>query len=113
GRLAVYDVDAAREAENWRLLSAYGRNGSNSPVQGSSADLTKRAMYLAWQRFKGHDVQIVNVVHDEIVIEMDESIAEWAALQLKEAMEQAGREYITVIPCPVEVMIADNWSQKK
>jgi DNA polymerase I-like protein with 3'-5' exonuclease and polymerase domains len=93
-------------------LAAIARNGSNSPIQGSSADLTKRAMYLAAERFEGHDVFLVNVVHDEIVCECDERIAEWAAEQLKQAMEQAGREFLTVVDCPVDVHIGDSWAEK-
>lgn len=126
GRLAKFDSKRlyamqkrAEQDRDYRLvkelkgkLGAISRNGSNSPIQGTSADLTKRAMKLVYDRLRGLDAWIVNVVHDEIVVECAEEIASMVAQILKEEMERAGSEFLTVVTCPIDVHIADSWAEK-
>ncbi|MEA3265997.1 MAG: DNA polymerase, partial [Candidatus Fermentibacteria bacterium] len=66
-------------------------------------------LYVA---LKGTDTFIVAVIHDEIVLECDESIAEETALLLKNTMEEAGARYMKDVPAVAEASIADNWAGK-
>lgn len=111
GRLTRFDIQRAKFEDNWAMLKAFGRNGINMPIQGSSADMLKRAIYLLGNRLAGTTSHTVNYVHDEIVVECDdtpEAIA-FTSAALKESMEAAGREFLTLVDCPVDVVVADRW----
>lgn len=84
----------------------------NTPVQGTAADILKNALGMLYVALKGTDTFIVAVIHDEIVLECDESIAEETALLLKNTMEEAGARYMKDVPAVAEASIADNWAGK-
>ena len=100
-----------------RVKTIYGRtiavnkltNALNAPVQGSGADLLK----LAAVRFrnlckeKNIDAQIVNLVHDEIVVEVSADHLNRAKELLKRAMENSALELIGEFSTPVEVEVVD------
>lgn len=68
------------------------REGSNAPIQGGSADMTKLALLKASQRLNRQRSVLLLCVHDEIVAEADDDYAEEAATIIKECMEEAGYE---------------------
>jgi len=53
----------------------------------------------------------VNTVHDEVVLEAPEALAEETAQVVKEEMEKAGKVYLKDLPCVAEVTVADYWSK--
>lgn len=61
----------------------------NSPIQGTSADITKIAMNKAAAHFLKKDVHMVLQVHDSIVCECPDSLAEETARELSAVMESA------------------------
>ena len=63
----------------------------NTPVQGTAADITKKALALLPQGLADTGAQIIGMVHDEIILEVPEGVADDAAAILKETMIQAGR----------------------
>jgi DNA polymerase I-like protein with 3'-5' exonuclease and polymerase domains len=84
----------------------------NTPVQGTAADIAKKALGMlvpAAIELKGH---IVATVHDEILLEVPEELAEKAAFILKSIMEKAGGIYIKQVPIIAETTIADSWAEK-
>ncbi len=105
GRLARFNFDP----EDRQAASLAQRNGKNSPVQGSSADIIKRALRLLHDRLKGTGAQVVNVVHDEVVVECPEEGAEGFARVVEEAMCDAGQEYVKAVPVKVESAVTDEW----
>jgi DNA polymerase-1 len=52
---------------------------------------------------------IVNIVHDEIVVEADANETEAIAKKVEDAMCQAGEEYVKKVPVKVETEVADEW----
>jgi DNA polymerase-1 len=56
--------------------------------------------------------RIIGAVHDEIILEVPEKMAEGFAVILKETMIQAGKAYLSKVPVEVEVTVADNWAEK-
>lgn len=80
-------------------------------THNSSADILKRALHLLQKEISGTSARLVNIVHDEIVVEADASEAESAADKLEKAMCAAGEEYISLVPVKVDVKIADEWSK--
>ncbi len=84
----------------------------NTPVQGSAADILKNALGMLHVVLKNTDTSIIAVIHDEIVLECDESEAEETALLLKNTMEEAGSRYMKDVPVVAEASIADSWAEK-
>lgn len=105
GRLFRFNFDP----EDKQAASTAQRNGKNSPIQGSSADIIKRALRLLHDRLRGTSARIVNVVHDEIVVETDAAEAEETARTVEEAMCAAGEEYVRKVPVKVESSVSDEW----
>lgn len=85
------------------------RYGVNMPIQGTSADILKRALRLLHDEIRGTSAKLINIVHDEIVVETDAADAEETANKLTNAMSKAGAEFITRVPIKVDVHIADAW----
>jgi DNA polymerase I-like protein with 3'-5' exonuclease and polymerase domains/intein/homing endonuclease len=107
GRLFRFNFDP----DDKQAASLAQRNGKNSPIQGSSADIVKRALRLLHDQLHGTDTFIVNVVHDEIVVETSATDAEETAKTVEAAMCAAGEEYVKKVPVKVEYKIADEWAK--
>lgn len=105
GRLFRFNFDP----EDRQASSLAHRGGKNSPIQGSSADIIKRAMRLLHDRLKGTGAAIVNVVHDEIVVECAADEADEMAEVVRQAMCDAGEEYVKAVPVKVEAAVTDEW----
>ncbi|MDQ3746910.1 MAG: DNA polymerase, partial [Acidobacteriota bacterium] len=92
------------------LDSDTGRFIANGIVtHNSSADIIKRALRLLHDRLRGTGNSLVNVVHDEIVVETDADGAAETARTVEEAMCAAGEEYVKKVPVKVEAKVADEW----
>ncbi len=81
------------------------------PIQGSSADILKRALRILHDQISGTSAKLVNIVHDEIIVEADADEAEQVAEKLDRAMCAAGEEYIKKVPVKVDVTISDEWTK--
>ena len=51
-------------------------------------------------------------MHDEIILEVPEKMADDAAVILRETMIQAGKAYLFKVPVEVEVTIGETWAEK-
>ena len=107
GRLVRFNFDASDRQQ----ISMTQRNGKNAPIQGTSADILKRALRLLKDDLRDTSAKIVNIVHDEIVVEVDESEAESIAEKVERAMCVAGEEYLQTVPVKVESQIACEWTK--
>jgi DNA polymerase I-like protein with 3'-5' exonuclease and polymerase domains len=87
------------------------RNGKNAPIQGTSADILKRALRLLNDELRDTSAKIVNIIHDEIVVEADEGEAQTVAAKVERAMTAAGEEYVHSVPVTVESHISSQWSK--
>lgn len=105
GRLVRFRYDE----QDRQQISMTKRNGKNTPIQGTSADILKRALRLLRDELRGTNAQIVNIIHDEIVVEADAAQAQDVAVKVERAMVAAGEEYVKTVPVKVETEIADEW----
>ena len=105
GRLVRFRYDE----QDRQQISMTKRNGKNTPIQGTSADILKRALRLLRDELRGTNAQIVNIIHDEIVVEADAGEAQEVARKVERAMCAAGEEYVKTVPVKVETEIADEW----
>src|SRR5438034_8286427 len=105
GRLVRFRFDE----KDRQQISMTQRNGKNTPIQGTSADILKRALRLLQGELSNTNARIVNIIHDEIVVETDADEAEEIAKRVERAMCLAGEEYLKSVPVKVETEIADEW----
>lgn len=105
GRLARFRFDP----EDRQSVSLAERNGKNSPIQGSSADILKRALRILHDDLRGTSACLVNVIHDEIVVEADANEADNVCKILEKGMIAAGEEYVRKVPIKVDAQVADEW----
>jgi len=85
------------------------RAAKNHPIQGTNADILKRALALLFERLPDN-IHVVLTVHDEIVMEAPVGSLEYAESLLKECMMDACREFLkrVVVPEP-DVLVAEYW----
>ena len=84
----------------------------NSPVQGTAADIIKRALVDLGPQLVDTRAQMVACVHDEIILEVEEEQALKAQQILQRVMVAAGQHYLTDVPVVVEAFMADSWAKK-
>ncbi|WP_130832817.1 DNA polymerase I [[Erwinia] mediterraneensis] len=87
------------------------RAAINAPMQGTAADIIKRAMIDvdAWIQQQGNDdVRMIMQVHDELVFEIRADRVEAASQQIRHLMENSMK---LDVPLQVEVGVGDNWDQ--
>jgi len=106
GRSAVLKFDR----EDKQKYNAARRLGRNFGVQGTGADILKRALYLLRNQIiaLGLRATVVNIVHDEIVVETYDD-ARYVANIVESVMIEAGTEYLDPIPCVVGIKIGSTW----
>jgi DNA polymerase I-like protein with 3'-5' exonuclease and polymerase domains len=85
----------------------------NTPVQGTSADITKKALGLLPHRLADTGARIIGTVHDEIILEVTEKMTKDAAAILRATMIEAGKIYLSRLPVEVEVTIGETWAEKQ
>lgn len=98
------------ESDRQQIASAK-RYGVNMPIQGTSADILKRALRLLHDDIRGTSARLVNIVHDEIVVECDTAEAESTADKLTSAMTRAGSEFVQKVPIKVDAHVSDEWAK--
>ncbi|MBP8933302.1 MAG: bifunctional 3'-5' exonuclease/DNA polymerase [Candidatus Atribacteria bacterium] len=84
----------------------------NTPIQGTAADIIKQAMAKSFPFLYSNGIHLIGTVHDEILLESPQEKAEEASHFLKETMINAGKKFIQQVPIEVDVVIANNWSEK-
>ena len=75
-----------------KTVKALGKRiAMNTPIQGTAADIIKLAMVRVYRRLKSElpEARLILQVHDELIVEVPESLAEKACSLLKEEMEGA------------------------
>ncbi|HVE58810.1 MAG TPA: DNA polymerase [Pyrinomonadaceae bacterium] len=80
-------------------------------THNSSADILKRALHLLHSEITGTSTKLVNIVHDEVILECDAAEAEEVCKILEKAMCDAGEEYVKKVPVKVDAHIADEWTK--
>jgi DNA polymerase-1 len=84
---------------------------SNLPVQGTAADIIKKALGLLVRRLDP-EIWIVAAVHDEILLECPTGRAREAAAVLRSAMEEAADAILPDVPTTVEAAVSASWAEK-
>lgn len=111
GRKRYYKLP--ENPDDFKAMAAIERKGKNTPIQGTNADMIKLA--LVWMRkaiiSQNLDAKIINTVHDEIVVECEESIVNQVEKLIKDTMILSGEEFIKSVPTEVDCTVADFWTK--
>ncbi len=111
GRKRYFEKISPADPNYDRQVAYIERQGKNTPIQGTSADITKLALVGLWRRFKKEKLRAVPIhtVHDEIVVEAPLEEAEQTAKIVEEEMIRAGKELLKKVPVKVDVVISQVW----
>ncbi|MFT5574689.1 MAG: DNA polymerase-1 [Bermanella sp.] len=105
-RLYLPDI----KASNGMRRQAAERIAINAPMQGTAADIIKRAMITVddWLQSSKADALMIMQVHDELVLEVAEEQLEEVSAQLEKLMSEAAE---LVVPLEVGIGVGDNWDE--
>jgi DNA polymerase I len=106
-RLYLPDIKSA----NAQRRSAAERTAINAPMQGTAADIIKRAMIRLHDWIKAQqelDVTMIMQVHDELVFEVADSQIQAAAARVRDSMIQAAD---LRVPLVVDIGVGRNWDE--
>jgi DNA polymerase-1 len=105
-RLYLPDI----KARNQQVRAAAERTAINAPMQGTAADIIKRAMLAvdAWIGDERPPVQMLMQVHDELVFEVDVAAVEAASGRIRDLMQGAAE---LKVPLLVDIGTGDNWEE--
>jgi len=105
-RLYLPDI----KASNGIARQASERTAINAPMQGTAADIIKRAMIKVdeWLASSGLNARMTMQVHDELIFEVDSAQVDALVAGVKSAMEGASE---LLVPLIVDVGVGENWDQ--
>ncbi|MFI8482160.1 DNA polymerase I [Pseudomonas sp. NPDC078700] len=97
-------------AKNPALRKGAERTAINAPMQGTAADIIKRAMIAvdSWLAQSQLDARVILQVHDELVLEVREDQVDEVREQIK--LQMSGAATLDV-PLLVEVGVGNNWDE--
>ena len=101
-------------ASNQAMRGFSERQAINAPIQGSAADIIKRAMVCLPEELsaQGLAADMLLQVHDELIFEVPEEQAEQSVQLIKSVMENAALPIVQLsVPLIVDAGIADSWSE--
>ncbi len=103
-------------SKNGMIRMAAEREAVNMPIQGTAADVLKRAMIHVHAALKSHNAarpvpaRMILTVHDELLFESPESDADAVSSLVREHME---RSFPLDVPLTVDVGVGRNWKEAK
>ena len=105
-RLYLPEIDS----RNHQRRQYAERSAINAPMQGTAADIIKRAMINVdrWLTSSGVDARVIMQVHDELVLEVAENEAMEIADEIAKLMESAAE---LKVPLKVDYGLGANWDE--
>jgi DNA polymerase-1 len=99
-------------SRNGQVRAGAERATINMPIQGTAADILKRAMIDVHRELKGHSsgARMILTVHDELLFECPRAEADAVSVVVRAHMEGAAT---LAVPLTVDVGIGDNWRDAK
>ena len=105
-RLYLPDINA----RNGQMRQYAERTAINAPMQGTAADIIKRAMLLVdtWLSTENIDAKVIMQVHDELVLEVPAGESDDIGKQIQDHMVQAAS---LSVPLEVDVGVGNSWEE--
>jgi len=98
------------QSRNQALRQYAERSAINAPMQGTAADIIKRAMIEvdAWLQSSRAPARLIMQVHDELILEVEDSATQTLVGQLLTHMTRAAQ---LAVPLKVDVGVGRNWDE--
>jgi DNA polymerase-1 len=99
--------------QNFQVRATAEREALNMPIQGTAADILKKAMidvHAALPQIAGGRARMILTVHDELLFEAPKESADDTAAAVRELMQSAVQ---LNVPLTVDVGIGENWKEAK
>lgn len=97
----------------YKFKGSVERASKNFPIQGTSGSMTKLAAILLTDKLEELNlvshIKIVNMVHDEIVLEVSPVYINKACELISNCMELAGKTFCKTIPMIAEAIVCKYW----
>lgn len=104
-RLYLPDI----KSKNIPKRNAAERLAINAPMQGTAADIIKKAMNDICAQYQNNpDIRLIMQVHDELVFEVKNELAKKALIDITQIMEKAGELSIKLV---VEAKLGQHWEE--
>ncbi|MEZ5462047.1 DNA polymerase I [Dokdonella sp.] len=105
-RLYLNNISSRNQAQR----AGAERAAINAPMQGTAADIIKRAMLAVgdWLQDRGDQARMLMQVHDELVFEVREDCVEPIREGVRERMAGAAE---LAVPLIIDIGVGDNWDQ--
>ncbi|NWL19740.1 DNA polymerase I [Pseudomonas umsongensis] len=105
-RLYLPEINSNKPQER----AAAERTAINAPMQGTAADIIKKAMVAVdeWLTSSGLDAKVILQVHDELVLEVREDLVDQVSNEIRLHMSGAAK---LDVPLLVEVGVGNNWDE--
>jgi DNA polymerase-1 len=100
-------------SRNFQIRGAAERMAVNFPIQGSAADILKKAMidvHAALPSVAGGRARMILTVHDELLFEAPQAAADETVALVREKMQNA---VPLKVPVTVDVGVGENWKEAK
>ena len=97
-------------SKNVQIRSSAERAAVNMPIQGTAADIMKRAMIDVHAALRSLDARMILTVHDELLFEVPSAHVDAVAELVQEKMQSAAA---LNVPLTVDVGIGVNWKEAK
>jgi DNA polymerase-1 len=105
-RLMLKEINSSKAV----MRQAAERAAINAPMQGTAADIVKRAMLRVQAALatEGCDAKLIMQVHDELVLEVREAQVGKVTALLHREMPAAGD---LAVPLEVQIGVGNNWDE--
>lgn len=115
--LSFYKEKKSDVSGFFKLKSEYERLCLNNPIQSCGAHMLKRATSLFFEWIIANNflwrVRITNTVHDEIILECEDSLKDVAKEALERCMIEGGNYYLENLTIKADAHIDVSWGEAK
>ena len=110
-RISIENINLDKKTD-WLLVNQAERQAKNAPMQGSAADIIKKAMVKVYELImaKYPNVIMTNQIHDELLFDVPKDVLPNFCVDAKNIMENI----VTLsVPLSVDVEVGHNWWKQK
>lgn len=92
-------------------IFSFRRSAKNHTIQSIGADILKKALYYLGEKIRPFDARIINLVHDEIIIECKISEVDHLTRVVENCMIKGAKQYLKKVPIKVSIRVDSVWKQ--
>lgn len=113
GRKRFFTMPSIDDPDFDKIKRSIERMGKNTPIQGSNADVTKRALEYVQNEIDKHNYKskIVHCVHDEVVVESPKEEIDEMVPVLEKCLKDAYYDFFQTVPIKTDTAIEPYWSK--